>query len=49
LPPDSWFFLPWAFLNPGEKESLLEQIRQADLMAEELGETTRFIDGDLFR
>jgi hypothetical protein len=43
--PDSWFLLP-GLLKPAEKQKLLEQIRSADMVAEEFGPMTDFIDQD---
>lgn len=43
--PRSWFLLP-GLLKDIERKRLLEQIRGADVVAEELGETTRLIDED---
>jgi hypothetical protein len=43
--PDSWFLLP-GILKPPEKQKLLDQIRNADVVAEELQENTRLVDED---
>jgi hypothetical protein len=43
--PNSWFLLP-GLLKDREHRELLAQIREADVVAEELGETTRLIDDD---
>jgi len=43
--PNSWFLLP-GLLKDRERAEIIEQIGRADLVAERLGETTRFIDED---
>src|SRR5579871_506173 len=43
--PDSWFLLP-GLLKENEKKRLIEQMQEADTVAEELGGDTVYIDQD---